>query len=399
MTNNSNKRRKKFVRKNKKSTKQTKGQHLNVTSSWKDIVVRDAISLSAWYLVDAALTDTWKQMMKDGLDGTLVVRPIGEGSGPGESMQLEHGLITSADVLKNVTAQDINNTVLDITGYSPLSPDWDVRHDKYPATIRKRYLDTEAKNFFAIRKLLEQTVGALIYLIIKEKYVNFTTQKDETIDKKTLPYQSLTRSHKGKTGRICVVNCFDCFHKGLRRISKNWEPSWPTEKHMIHSQMTLAQNVTKAEHAIRLALLNDVECRFTDVSLHHRLDNVKLTEASPLSQIGIAFNNKVVDLDRVVLAGYTYDLTDLATKMADERLQRSGPSRQQVRSRLKRVKEIRTRLNKDIMNAMSTSGLTLVELTDLCAVLNDILNNEREDYPTLKVVTEPKRTLKFPWKK
>lgn len=207
MKKNSNKRRKKFASKQKK-TRVLKTPLIN--PYWEEVRLRQAIISTAWYVVDRAMDvniNTRKQ--------------------PDWVPTREH---IKKTLLRGYDIDDITEW---ITGYSPLSDEWDDKFDNHAPHLRGEM----TQEFFEVKKLLEETIDALIYLLIG-KVRGLRQSKRTKIEKETIPYKTMVK-HTGND------ECFNCRFKDLQRMSEEG-----AKDGYLYSEMRIATETSRTTRAI-----------------------------------------------------------------------------------------------------------------------------------------------------
>ena len=208
MKKNSNKRRKKFASKQKK-TRVLKTPLIN--PYWEEVRLRQAIISTAWYVVDRAM------------DVNINTRK-------------QPDWVPTREHIKKTLLEgyDMNDITEWITGYSPLSDEWDDKFDNHAPHLRGEM----TQEFFEVKKLLEETIDALIYLLIG-KVRGLRQSRRTKIEKETIPYKTMVK-HTGND------ECFNCRFKDLQRMSEDGT----NKDGYLYSEMRLATETSRTTRAI-----------------------------------------------------------------------------------------------------------------------------------------------------
>lgn len=321
MKKNSNKRRRKFASKQKNTRVQKKTPTNN--PYWEQIRLRQAIVTTAWYVVDMAM------------DVNINTRKT-----PDWVPTREH---IKETLLEGYDLDDITEW---ITGYSPLSDEWDDKFDNHAPHLRGEM----TQEFFEVKKLLEETIDALIYLLVG-KVRGLRQSRRTKIEKETIPYSTMVK-------HTANDECFNCSFKKLQRMSNEGsQRRSKTKTGYLYSEMRFATEISRASRAI---------------SNHSRYIDKKVTkeDLAKHADIKILIDQQILTSVRLLLSPHLLEWSD---SMDDKEA----------------LEHIRAIQNENYFG--------LDDLEYLSSTYNDILDKENKDYLRLYVI--PSDTAAPPKKK
>ena len=329
MTKNSDKRRKKFKKSASKKKAKIKSSTTNTNRYWDQDCLRETILTNGWYIV--------------------------------ETMVHEGKLTFQEDV-----NFDLNKVTKEITGYSPISDEWDDRYDSARPGLRA----DATRYFFGIKKLLEETVNSILYYhVINGKVPSWNNHFSYKIDKKTLPFKTLTCKQKSK--RITVR---DPVKAKKRRDAKKctkecWGSKWKKLENLNPSErlafIAYGRDQLNLISRMVIAILNHLYWGNQDgydqteieneIRIYGYLNELDKNELSMILQILLISHSKKL----VKAANCDYIAVD------------------------------------ELKHIVLADAITPKILNIMAGAFNKILENENEDYPTL--VAERRKDVKRKW--
>tara|TARA_B100001094_G_C18136671_1_gene775504 strand:- start:307 stop:1326 length:1020 start_codon:yes stop_codon:yes gene_type:complete len=333
MTKNSDKRRKKFKKPASKKKAKIKSSTANTNRYWDQDCLRETILTNGWYIVEAMVQDA-----------NLF------------------GMPTFQEDVNFV----LNKVTKEITGYSPISDEWDDRYDSASPGLRA----DATRYFFGIKKLLEETVNAICYYhIINGKVHSWNNEFSYKIDKKTLPFKTLTCKQKSKKITVRDPVKAKKRHNAKKCTKECWGSKWKKLENLNPSErlvyITYGRDQLNLISRMVIAILNHLywgnqdDYNETEIENEMRicvyLDKLDKNELSMLLQILLVSHSKKL----VKAANCDYIAVD---EGKHEALVDAIPPK--------------------LLNTMTDA-------------FNKILENENEDYPTL--VAPRRRGTKRKW--
>ena len=275
MTKKTDKRRKRFkssASKKKTSTKTTTRKPKS-DPIWDRLWTREAILAHAWVVADHIFDSDDAQLIDIGItssytesnDNRKVYRLKNKEK---KNLSLEKHITVPAGGISLESAlytghwKDFVNIVVKmITGYSPITDEWDSRYDSKAPDLRS----VATKRYFRVKRLLEESIESIIYLRyydakkefsakfpeFKTRYLDKISFGDKVIDKTTLPYKTLHRCRK----KQCHGLCFKSTLKKLK--NRDEDGSTGAQAYLIARAHELALHSRMTKDIYNYALYGD----------------------------------------------------------------------------------------------------------------------------------------------